>query len=102
MLKVYGDSQSGNCYKVQLALSHLAIPYRWQHVDILKKETRAPEFLAKNPNGKVPVLETEEGAYLPESNAILCYLADGTPLLSARALGSCANAPLAFLRTIQP
>ncbi|MGH8612571.1 MAG: glutathione S-transferase family protein [Gammaproteobacteria bacterium] len=86
MLKVDGDSQSGNCYKVQLALSNLAIPCRWQHVDILKKETRTPGFLAKNPNGKIPVLEIEEGVYLPESNAILCYLAEGTPLHSAERL----------------
>jgi glutathione S-transferase len=81
MLKVYGDLQSGNCYKVKLLLTHLEQPHEWIHIDILRKQTRTPEFLAMNPNGKIPLLLTEEGVPLAESNAILNYLADGTPYL---------------------
>lgn len=53
MYKVYGDYQSGNCYKVKLMLHLLDRPYTWQPVDILQGETETPEFLAMNPNGKV-------------------------------------------------
>lgn len=81
MFTVYGDTQSGNCYKVQLALHQLRLPYRWVAIDTLKKESRTAEFLARNPNGKIPVLELPTGDYLPESNAILHYLAEGSPLL---------------------
>jgi glutathione S-transferase len=81
MLIVYGMSDSGNCYKVKLALEQLALPYRWIEVDPNKGETQRAEFLARNPNGKVPTLGLEDGAFLPESNAILNYLAEGTPLL---------------------
>jgi len=78
MLRVYGDLQSGNCYKVKLLLAYLGLPHEWVHVDILKGESRTPEFLARNPNGKIPTLEIGPGDYLWESNAILYYLADGT------------------------
>jgi glutathione S-transferase len=78
---VYGMSDSGNCYKVKLALEQLALPYRWVEVDSSRSETRTPKFLAMNPNGKVPTLALEDGSFLPESNAILNYLADGSPLL---------------------
>ena len=81
MFTVYGMSDSGNCYKVRLALEQLALPYRWVEVDTTKGETRRDAFLAKNPNGKVPTLELADGACLPESNAILNYLAHGSPLL---------------------
>lgn len=81
MLTVYGDLQSGNCYKIKLLLSQLGLPHDWVHVDIREKQTRTPEFLAKNPNGKIPLLELEEGGCLAESNAILHYLAEGTPFL---------------------
>lgn len=57
MYKVYGDYRSGNCYKIKLAMSLLGIDYQWVPVDILKGETQTPEFLTKNPNGKIPVLE---------------------------------------------
>ena len=86
MLRVYGDLQSGNCYKVKLLLSQLGRPHEWVHVDILEKQTRTPEFLAKNPNGKIPLLEIEEGVCLPESDAILHYLAEGTPFLPSERL----------------
>jgi glutathione S-transferase len=81
MFRVYGMSSSGNCHKVRMALEALALPYEWNEIDSVHGQTRTPEFLAKNPNGKVPVLEIEPGVFLPESNAILCYLADDTPLL---------------------
>src|SRR5437879_13591170 len=81
MLIVYGMSDSGNCYKVKLTLEQLGLRDRWIEVDPVKGETASAAFLAKNPNGKVPTLELENGEFLPESNAILNYLADGTPLL---------------------
>ena len=81
MLTVHGFRPSGNCYKVQLLLELLGVPYRWVDVDSSAGETRTPAFLAKNPNGRVPLLELDDGRFLPESNAILCYLADGTPYL---------------------
>lgn len=82
MYKAFGMSQSGNCHKVKLLLEQLQHPYEWHEVDILKGESRTPQFLEKNANGRVPVLEVESGVYLPESNAILCYLAEGTPFWS--------------------
>ncbi|WP_254427208.1 glutathione S-transferase family protein [Rhodanobacter sp. C01] len=72
---------SGNCYKLQLLLDQLGRDYRWVDVDSAHGATRTPEYLAKNPNGKVPMLELEDGRRLAESDAILCYLAEGTPLL---------------------
>jgi len=81
MLKVFGDSQSGNCYKVQLLMHHLEIKHEWVSVDILAGDTRSPEFLAKNPNGKIPLLQISSEDYLTESNAILNYLAEGTSYL---------------------
>ena len=72
---VYGDSISGNCYKIQLLCSQLNIPYDWQEMDILAGDTRTSEFLAMNANGRVPLLVLPDGRYLAESNAILCYLA---------------------------
>ena len=80
-MRVYGTSASGNCHKVRMTLEALRLPYQWVETDSVRGETRTPQFLAMNPNGKVPLLEIEPGSYLPESNAILCYLADGTPLL---------------------
>ncbi|MDG9923023.1 MULTISPECIES: glutathione S-transferase family protein [unclassified Pseudomonas] len=81
MLKVYGDYRSGNCYKVKLMLNLLGHPYEWLPIDILKGETQTAEFLAKNPNGKIPVLELEDGTFLWESNAILNFLADGSAFI---------------------
>jgi len=83
---VYGDIQSGNCFKIRLLLEQLGLSYRWQHINILNKETRTPEFLARNPNGKIPVLELSDGSYLFESNAILHYLAEGSVLLPTHRL----------------
>lgn len=81
MLTIHGDIQSGNCYKVKLLAQQLGLPHAWKHVDILAGETRTAEFLAKNPNGKIPLIEEPDGFCLAESNAILCYLAEGTALL---------------------
>ncbi|HEU4645122.1 MAG TPA: glutathione S-transferase, partial [Burkholderiales bacterium] len=83
MLTVYGMADSGNCYKVKLALEQLKRPYRWIEVSTTKGETRTQEFLACNPNGQVPTLELEDGSFLPESGAILHYLAEDTPLWPA-------------------
>jgi glutathione S-transferase len=83
MFIVFGMSDSGNCYKVRLGLEQLNRPYRWVEVDPARGDTRTPEFLAMNPNGKVPTLQLEDGSFLPESNAILYYLADGSRLLPA-------------------
>jgi glutathione S-transferase len=79
-------ADSGNSYKVKLALEQLGLPYRWVEVDSGRGETRTAQFLAMNPNGKVPTLALEDGGYLPESNAILCYLAEGSPLMPAERL----------------
>src|SRR5690242_8589785 len=80
MYTLYSMQRSGNCYKVRLAFSKLRISYRLVEVDILKGETRTPEFLAKNPSGHVPLLEVAPRRYLAESNAILWYVAGGSPL----------------------
>jgi glutathione S-transferase len=86
MFTVYGMADSGNCYKVRLALEQLALPYRWVEIDPARGETRTPEFLAMNANAKVPTLQLEDGSFLAESNAILHYLADGSRLLPAERL----------------
>ena len=81
MFKVYGDYRSGNCYKVKLMLRLLGKEYQWIAIDILKGETQSEAFLARNPNGKIPVLELVDGTCLWESNAILNFLADGSEFL---------------------
>ena len=86
MFTLYGMSDSGNCYKPRLALEQLGLAYRWVEVDPIKGETQTAEFLARNPNGKVPTLGLEDGGFLPESNAILHYLAEGSPLLPSERL----------------
>ncbi len=83
MLRLFDFHDSGNGYKVRLLLGQLGIPYEYVEVDILKGKSRTPEFLAKNVNGKIPLLELEDGRCLAESNAILFYLAEGTPFLPA-------------------
>src|ERR1700683_4212671 len=80
MLTLYSMRRSGNSYKARLALAQLRIAYRLVEIDILKGESHTPEFLMKNPNGQVPLLETAPGRFLAESNAILWYLAGGTQL----------------------
>ena len=80
MMTLYDFMGSGNGYKVRLVLAHLGLPYKLVERDILKGETRTPEFLAKNPNGRIPTLQLEDGSHLFESNAIIWYLAEGTRL----------------------
>ena len=81
MLRLYDNHLSGNGYKPRLLLAHLGRAYERVEVDTLKGETRTPEFLARNPNGRIPVLELEDGTCLAESNAILFYLAEGSRFL---------------------
>ncbi len=84
-LKIYADSRSGNCYKIQLLCAEMGIDYDWQEVDILAGETRTPEFLAMNANGRIPLLALPDGRYLAESNAILFFLADGSEFFAGDA-----------------
>jgi glutathione S-transferase len=81
MITVYGDAKSGNCYKVQLVLALLNIPHTWQEMSILKGDTQSASFLAKNPVGKMPLLELDDGRFLSESNAIIGFLAAKSPLI---------------------
>ena len=81
MLTIYGDIFSGNCYKIKLLLSLLNREHKWVHIDILKNETHSDSFLNKNPVGKIPLLELDNGTYLSESNAILNFLAEGSEFL---------------------
>lgn len=83
MFTLYSMQRSGNSYKVRLALARLGIPHNVVEIDILQGESHTPDFLAKNPNGQIPLLEIGPGQYLAESNAILCFLGEGTPLLSS-------------------
>jgi glutathione S-transferase len=80
-LRLYDFLPSGNSYKIRLLLTQLGMPFERIEVDILKGETRSPEYLSKNINGKIPLLEIEGGKYLAESNAILIYLSEGTEFL---------------------
>jgi len=79
-VKVYGDIRSGNCYKIKLISAILDIDIDWVHIDVLSDETQTPEFLEKNPNGKIPILELDDGRYISESNAILNYLSEDSEL----------------------
>jgi len=72
---------SGNCYKVRLASRQLGIPIALREYGLHDGSTRVPAFLAKNPNGRVPLLELEDGRFLPESGAILNFLAEGSTLI---------------------
>ena len=83
MIRLYDYLPSGNGYKVRLLLTQLGIPFERIELDILKGTTRTPEFLRKNLNGRIPVVELEDGRFLAESNAILFYFAEGTSFLLA-------------------
>ncbi|MDE0031996.1 MAG: glutathione S-transferase family protein [Deltaproteobacteria bacterium] len=86
MLRLYDNHLSGNGYKPRLLLAHLGRTYERVEVDILTGETRTPEFLAINPNGRIPVLELEDGTCIAESNAILFFLAEGSRFLPSAKL----------------
>jgi glutathione S-transferase len=81
MYRLYEMADSGNCYKIRLLLNQLGIAYQRIPTDILKGESRTEDFLQLNPNGKVPLLILPDGRPLAESNAMLCFLAQGSPLL---------------------
>jgi glutathione S-transferase len=81
MLRLHDNLTSGNGFKVRLLLNQLEMSFERIEYDIDKRETRTSGFLAKNPNGRIPLLELEDGTFLAESDAILWYLADGTPFL---------------------
>ena len=86
MLKLYDYLPSQNGFKIRLLLQHLGQPYQHVPVAIFQGESRTPEFLQKNPVGAIPVLEPQPGVYIAESNAILCYLAEGTEYLPSERL----------------
>jgi glutathione S-transferase len=80
-MKIYGDLGSGNCLKVKYTADYLQVPYTWVPVDIMKGETRTPEFLARFPLARIPAVQFDDGRHLAESNAIIRYLARDTSLL---------------------
>jgi len=84
-LRIFGDSISGNCLKVKWTAERLGLDYEWIEIDLLKGETRTPQFLATNPAGQVPVVILSDGRPLAQSNAILLHLAEGSDLIPADA-----------------
>jgi len=92
-MRLFDYLDSGNGYKIRLLLAHLQRDYEWVAVDILKGESRTPAFLARNPNGRVPTLELDDGSFVWESNAILWFLAEGTRFMP--------STPLSRARTLQ-
>lgn len=83
---LYDHPASGNCMKARILLRQLELPYERVTVDLFSGETRQPEHFARNPDGRVPVLELDSGEFIPESGAILAHLAEGTEYLPARGL----------------
>ena len=81
MIRLYDYLPSGNGYKVRLLLTQLGVPFERIELDIIKGDTRTPDFLRKFPNGRIPAVELDEGRLLFESNAIVSYFAEGTPLM---------------------
>jgi glutathione S-transferase len=86
MIRIFGDSISGNCQKVKWVVTRLSIPHEWVEVDVLKGETRTDEFLALNPFGQVPVVQFDDRRTLAQSNAIILHLAEGSDLVPCDAL----------------
>ncbi|MEP3653880.1 MAG: glutathione S-transferase family protein [Litorimonas sp.] len=82
---LYGNLNSGNCYKVRLLLSYLGVAYTYENMDAPNGATRTPEFLAINPAGQIPVLVLNDGRTLAESNAIMTFLAEDTPYVPVNA-----------------
>lgn len=83
MLTLYSMPSSGNSYKVRLLLAHLELPFRHIDAEYGSGLTESEAFKAKNPKGKVPLLELEDGRLLSESNAILLYLGEGSRYVPA-------------------
>ena len=87
-MRLHDNLESGNGYKVRLLLAQLGIPFERIEYDTTAGETRTPDFLQNvNANGRIPVLELDDGKLLPESGAILFYLAEGTPFLPEDRMG---------------
>ena len=84
-LQIYGDRISGNCLKVKWVADYLGIPYRWTEVNVVKRETRTPEFLALFPDGQVPAVVLSDGRTLTQSNAIILHLSEGSDLIPSDA-----------------
>jgi glutathione S-transferase len=82
-MRIYGDSISGNCLKVKWTADHLGLAYDWIETDILRGESRSPEYLAMNPAGQVPLVILDDGRPLAQSNAIILHLAEGSDLIPA-------------------
>lgn len=80
-MKIYGNLGSGNCLKVKWVCDLLGIFYAWEDIDVVKGESRTPEFLALNPMGQVPFVVLDDGRSLAQSNGIITYLAEGSRLL---------------------
>jgi glutathione S-transferase len=87
-MKIYGDTNSGNCLKVKWVCDRLALPYTWVGVDTTKGESRTHEFLKLNAAGQVPTVEFDDGLTLAQSNAIIRYLARGSDLIPADAFAA--------------
>ena len=83
MLKIFGDSRSGNCLKVKWVADHLGRAYEWIEIDVLEGQSRTPDHLAMNPAGQVPAVILDDGRPLAQSNAIMIHLAEGGPLIPA-------------------
>ena len=92
VMKLYGDSISGNCLKCKWTADFLKIPYEWVEINVLKGETRTDEFLSINPVGQVPVARWPDGRTLSQSNAIVLFLAEGSSLIPAA--DPCAKAQM--------
>jgi glutathione S-transferase len=83
IMRIYGDSISGNCHKVKWTADYLGLRYDWIETDILKSQSRTPQFLAMNPAGQVPTVVLDDGRPLAQSNAIILHLAEGSDLTPA-------------------
>jgi len=80
-ITVFGDSISGNCLKVKWTADRIGVPYRWVETDVLKGESRTPDFMARNPAGQVPLVVLEDGRALAQSNAIILHIAENSDLV---------------------
>jgi glutathione S-transferase len=86
-MHLFDNLDSGNGYKARLLLAQLGLRYDWTDLDVDAGATRRPDFLKRNPNGRIPTLELDDGTNLPESNAILWYLAEGSAFVPGDRLG---------------
>ena len=102
-MKIYGDLGSGNCLKVKYTADRLGCPMTWVPIDIMKGETRTPDFLGPFPHGAgYPAVELDDGRRLAKSNAIIRYLAHGTALLPDDGFDAGQDRRVAVLGAVQP